>query len=267
MDTGKIGRIPFSIRLRGLKVKVMMSLYEQQLRAHDDALDEMFWRSPEGINVAGDPLKFLYIPDAVEAFMMTVLAKQVYEYQVAQAGTNRQITQAVMVTMGGLLPGVLLHDHLAWKANPVIPIIEFGTIGVEYYAGPGQPLDAPRIVQPLTADVTGQTVAVVDDLIDLGGTARFVSQYLQECGALESVLVAPYVKNKDVLNEMEVIFFGTVPKDTWIITPRERVETLIKRVPYWREQGASLQDCEESLLAIGYPRYLLNIYLKVAYRQ
>lgn len=250
-----------------MKVKVKTSLYEQQLRAYDDAIDEVFWRQPEGISVSGDPLKFLYIPDAIESFMMTFLARQVYEYQVAQAGTNRQITRAVMVTMGGLLPGVLLHDHLAWKANPLIPIIEFGTIGVEYYAGPGQPLDAPRIVQPLTSNVQAQTVAVVEDLVDLGGTARFVAQYLKEHGALESILVAPYLKSKDVMNEMEVIHFGFVPKDTWIITPRERVETLIKRVPYWREQGASLQECEENLLAIGYPRYLLNIYLKVAYRQ
>jgi hypoxanthine phosphoribosyltransferase len=233
---------------------------------HED-LDVDYWRHPQGVAVAQDRLKFLFVPDAVESMIVADIARNVYNYQVRHQGTGRQITKAVMITMGGLLPGVLLHDHLAWNPDKRIPTVEFGTLGVQCYAGPGQPLANPRIIQALTLDVQGEVVAVIEDLVDLGGTARFVSQHLLSKGARGAVLIAPYLKNTALMSEMEVISFGIVPPDTWIITPRERVETLIKRVPYWRERGASLRDCDANLTAIGYPRYLIEQYLELAYNQ
>lgn len=242
-----------------------MSLYVKQLRALDAAIDVEFWKNPEGVSVPGDKLKFLYVPDQVEAVMVGEIARSIYNYQVENIGTGRQINKAVMITMGGLLPGVLLHDHLAWNPDKRIPQVEFGTLGVQCYAGPGQPLDAPRVIQELTLDVRHQVVAVVEDLVDLGGTARFVAQHLKDKGARDAVLIAPYLKNTKLANEMTVISFGVVPPDTWIITPRERVETLIKRVPYWRDAGASLSECAENLRAIGYAEYLIDLYLSLAY--
>lgn len=230
-------------------------------------MNKDYWRQPQGVDIPQDELKFLYIPDDVEAYMTAELAWQVYDYQQAHADDGRQITKAVMVTMGGLLPGVLIHDHIAWSAKKHIPPIEFGTLGVQFYAGPGKPLDQPRVIQGLTIDVAGHIVAVVEDLIDLGGTAKFVRQHLLDKGARDVLLVAPFVKNTRMLEEMTVIWFSVVPKDTWIITPRERVETLIKRVPYWRGRGATLEDCEANLKAIGYPDYLIQRYLTLAYRR
>jgi hypoxanthine phosphoribosyltransferase len=234
---------------------------------YSEEIDGEYWKRPEGVAVPQDALKFLYIPDHVEAFMVAELAKLVYAYQVENINTGLQMTKAVMITMGGLLPGVLLHDHLAYNPDSRIPNVEFGTLGVQFYAGPGQPLAAPSVIQDLTLDVNNQVVGVVEDLVDLGGTAKFVRRYLLGKGAREAVLIAPYLKSKGIMDEMPVIAFGYVPKDTWIITPRERVETLIKRVPYWREQGASLADCEANLSAIGYPRYLIELYLPLAYKQ
>lgn len=230
-------------------------------------MDINYWRQPQGVALPQDELKFLYIPDDVEAYMVAELAWQVYDYQQSHAEDGLQITKAVMVTMGGLLPGVLMHDHIAWSAKKHIPPIEFGTLGVQCYAGPGKPLDQPRVIQDLTVNVNGHVVGVVEDLVDLGGTAKFVRQLLLSKGARGVVLVAPFLKNTRMVEEMEVIWFSVVPKDTWIITPRERVETLIKRVPYWRAKGASLAECEANLAAIGYPEYLIERYLSLAFRR
>ncbi|NDJ77868.1 MAG: hypothetical protein GYB65_16585, partial [Chloroflexi bacterium] len=189
-------------------------------------------------------------------------------YQIDNIRTKDQITHAVMITMGALLPGVLLHDHLAWTLNKNIPPIAFGTLGVKYYAGPGQPLDEPRVIHPLSMDVSGRVVGVVEDLVDLGGTAHFVAQHLvEDHGARKIVLIAPYLKSTNVIEAMDVIYYGLVPKDTWIITPRERVETLIKRVPHWRDNGATLDECKANLEKIGYPVYLLDTYLRATYER
>ncbi len=245
-----------------------MSSYAEQIQCHDDRIEPDFWKEPYGVDVDYDSLKFLLIPDHVTAYIAAQLARKVYRFQINNISTKQQITHAVMITMGGLLPGVLLHDHLAWTLNKNIPPIEFGTLGVKYYAGPGQPLDQPRIIHPLSIEVEDRVVGVVEDLVDLGGTARFVMQFLvEERKARKVVLIAPYLKSTKAVDEMEVIFFGNVPKDTWIITPRERVETLIKRVPFWRDNGATLQECESNLRTIGYPAYLVETYLRATYER
>jgi hypoxanthine phosphoribosyltransferase len=245
-----------------------MTNYADHVAGLDDRLDMEFWKNPTGVEIAFDTLKFLYIPDHVMSYIASQLARAVYRYQIDNIATKQQITHAVMITMGGLLPGVLLHDHLAWTLNKNIPPIAFGTMGVKYYAGPGQPLDQPRVIHPLSIDVNEQVVGVIEDLVDLGGTARFVAHFLrEEHHASKIVLIAPYLKSTLQGDEMHVISFGNVPKDTWIIMPREKVETLIKRVPFWRDNGASLKDCEDNLLRIGYPRYMLEIYLRATYER
>lgn len=245
-----------------------MSHYKKQVKEFHGSIDAEFWKKPQGIEVEFDPLKFLYIPDHIESFIMAQIARQVYRYQVDNISTKEQITNAIMVTMGGLLPGVLLHDHLAWTLNKNIPAINFGTMGVKFYAGPGQPLDKPRINRPLSIDIENKVVAVVDDLVDLGGTAKFVAKYLlEERKARKIILIATYLKSTEVMDAMEVIYYGHVPKDTWIITPREKVETLVKRVPFWRDEGATIQVCEENLRKIGYPSYLIDIYLRPSYER
>src|SRR5262245_57281291 len=133
---------------------------------YSEEIDGEYWKRPEGVAVPQDALKFLYIPDHVEAFMVAELAKLVYEYQVQNSISGMQMTKAVMITMGGLLPGVLLHDHLAYNPDSRIPSVEFGTLGVQYYAGPGQPLPSPSVIQELTLDVSSQVVGVVEDLVD-----------------------------------------------------------------------------------------------------
>jgi hypoxanthine phosphoribosyltransferase len=249
-------------------VKNKMTTYAEQVKGLDDQIDAEFWKNPVGTEVEFDSLKFLYIPDQVMTFIVSQLARAIYRYQIDNIASKQQITHAVMITMGGMLPGVLLHDHLAWTINKNIPPIAFGTMGVKYYAGPGQPLSEPQILHSLSIDVSDQVVGVIEDLVDLGGTARFVAHHLkEERGARKIVLIAPYLKTTLSKDEMEVISYGNVPKDTWIIMPREKIETLIKRVPFWRDNGASLKICEDNLLRIGYPRYLLDIYLRATYER
>jgi len=245
-----------------------MAIYDEQVKCYEHGIDPAFWKKPCGVEVDHDPLKFLLIPDHVSSYIAAEIAYKVYRYQIDNIRTKRQITHAVMITMGGLLPGVLLHDHLAWTLNKNIPPIEFGTLGVKYYAGPGQPLDQPRIMHPLSIEVEGRVVGVIEDLVDLGGTAHFVAQHLvEDRKAAGVVLVAPYLKSTNVTESMDVIYYGLVPKDTWIITPRERVETLVKRVPFWRDSGATLEECEANLRRIGYPDYLVEKYLRATYER
>lgn len=229
-----------------------------------------FWRNPTGVVIPNDPLKFLYVTDDAEHRMVSWLAARFFEYQQRHLGTEREISKMVMITMGALLPGVLLQDYITHCAPPDLPKVEFGTFGVRCYLGPGQPLEHPEVVQPLSIDVRGQTVGIVEDLIDLGETTRFVHDCLCSpyCGARSTLIIAPYRKSSPAwLEGQEFIIFGNCPKDTWIIMPRERVETMVKRVPTWVQSGADKDECIRRLRVIGYPDYLIDDWFETAWER
>ncbi len=114
--------------------------------------------------------RFLLVPDAVEAMAVFELAQQVHRYQQEQAAGGAPITRALMATMGGMLPGILLYDHLAKGRPPGTPRIDFGTIGVSLYKGPNERHENPPVQQDISIPVQDEIVLVIDDLGDRGGT-------------------------------------------------------------------------------------------------
>lgn len=237
-----------------------MSLYQQQIRATARDIDLQFWRAPQGVAVPDDELRFLLVPDAVEAMLVFELSQQVQRYQ--QEHTQHPITCALMATMGGMLPGILLFDHLVQGRAAATPRIRFGSIGVSLYKGPNERYESPRVQQDISIPIANETVLIIDDLGDRGGTMQFLSEYIAGQGARQVLTLAVYMKPVAMAACPADFFFGELQQDTWIITPRELVETMVKRVPVWRERGANQQECQRRLVdIIGYPPQLVDHYL------
>ena len=242
--------------------------YLHQIRCPREEIDLAFWRCPEGASVPDDDLNFLLVPDVVESMACLELAKQVHAWQDSHRNQPEQITRALMVTMGGLLPSVLLYDHLVEGRNAPVPKIEFGTIGVSLYVGPGERHVNPRVQHGISIPISGRTVLVIDDLGDGGGTLSFLRRYVVDSGAHGVLTLVLYMKPKAKSVCSADFYFGETPQDTWIITPRERVETLVKRVPVWKRRGASLQECRRRLVElIGYSEQEVSYYLERAYHE
>lgn len=238
-----------------------MSRYHQQLNCTPAEIDLDFWRNPRGVAVPDDELSFLLVPDAVESLAIAELASQVHAYQSAP-GSGGPITTALMATMGGMLPGILLYDHLVHGRSQDAPRIVFGTVGVSLYKGPDERHDAPQVHQEPTVEVKGETVLLIDDLGDRGNTLAFLQQELRALGAEQVLSLVVYMKPAAQARCPVEFHFGEVAQDCWIITPRELVETMVKRVPVWRERGASDAECRRRLVElIGYPAALVDHYL------
>lgn len=240
-----------------------MSTYAHQVRCAAADIDIDFWREPEGVTVPDDELSFLLVPDAVESMAVFELAQQVHRFQQAQSDGGAPITRALMATMGGMLPGILLYDHLAKGRLPDAPRIDFGTIGVSLYKGPNERHDSPQVQHDISIPVQDEVVLVIDDLGDRGGTMQFLTRYIAEKGARQVLTLAIYMKPQAMRTCPADFYFGEVAQDTWIITPRECVETLVKRVPVWRERGANRHECRRRLVdVIGYPAAMADYYLE-----
>lgn len=243
-----------------------MSTYQQQVHCSASEIDIDFWRAPEGVAIPDDELSFLLIPDAVEALAVFALSQQVHQYQRVQSPDGTPITRALMATMGGMLPGILLHDHLVKGRFQETTPIEFGTIGVSLYKGPNERHENPQVQQDISLPIRGETVLIVDDLGDRGGTMEFLVQYVAEKGAKNILTLALYMKPMAISVCPVDFFFGELQQDTWIITPREYVETMVKRVPVWKNRGATAAECRRRLVdIIGYPQPLTDYYLEHVY--
>lgn len=240
--------------------------YRQQVGRQNGDVDLEFWRYPEGVSVPDDELRFLLVPDAVEAAAIAEVAQQVHRYQREHAGSADQITRALIVTMGGMLPGILIYDHLVDGRPPGTPKIQFGTIGVSLYKGPGVRYEKPRVQHGISIPIAGETVLMVDDLGDMGGTMEFLTHYVMDSGAHRALHLVLYMKPAAKEKCCADFYFGETPQDTWIITPREKVETLVKRIPVWKQRGASEAECRRRLVEIiGYPPSVVDYYLPEVY--
>lgn len=244
----------------------MSTTYREQLGAPAQDIDLAFWRAPQGVEVPDDELRFLLVPEAVQTLACAALAAQVHAFQAGQAATDEAIDLALMITMGGLLPGVLMHDHLGHAHVAAVPPIPFSTLGVSLYKGPDERFAAPTVTQDAAVSVTGKNLLLVDDLSDRGETLDFLARHLSDQGARRVMSLVIYMKPAALARCGADFYFGEVAQDTWIINSREQVETLAKRVPVWKSRGASQAECRRRLVdLIGYPPALVDQYLAGIY--
>jgi uncharacterized protein len=120
----------------------------------------------------------------------------------------------VGVSRGGWPPARIMSDLLE-NSN-------LANMKVEFYTNIGVTAKTPKITQPVTSEVTGKRVLVVDDIADSGHSLRVVSKHLEQKGAQEIKVCTLYVKPKSVFKPD--FFAGTTTK--WVIFPWERLEAV-----------------------------------------
>lgn len=125
----------------------------------------------------------------------------------------------VGVSRGGWPPARVMSDLLE---NP-----NLANMKVEFYKNIGVTARRPKITQPVTAEVVGKRVLVVDDVADSGHSLRVTVKHLARKGAGEIRVCTLYVKPKSIFKPDH--YARTTSK--WIIFPWERLEAirLIKR--------------------------------------
>jgi hypoxanthine phosphoribosyltransferase len=137
--------------------------------------------------------------------------------EIRLSGYNPQVI--VGVSRGGWPPARVMSDLLE---NP-----NLANMKVEFYKNIGVTVKRPKITQPVTSEVSGKRVLVVDDVADSGQSLRVAFKHLVRKGAREIRVCTLYLKPKSVFKPNH--FARTTSK--WVIFPWERLEAinLIKR--------------------------------------
>ena len=143
--------------------------------------------------------------------------EEIYKYLAEIARRIKEsklsIDLIVGISRGGLIPARYLSDFL------LIPEIKIVSAG--FYLGPKQRMEKPIIYSPITEDLTGKNVLLVDDVADTGETLIEVQKHIKERGAKNVYTAVIYIKP---WNKAKVDFY-IKKTNAWIIFPWERVET------------------------------------------
>jgi len=156
----------------------------------------------------------------------------------------------VGVSRGGWPPARILSDLLD---NP-----NLANVKVEFYVGVAETREEPILTQPVSVDVKGKNVLIVDEVADTGKSLQLIRSHLLEMGAKEVKIATIYHKPWSSVRPD----YSVKETSRWIVFPWEIRETIRKLVNKFGSDGEALNKSVEKLVAAGLPRSLVNYFLR-----
>lgn len=129
----------------------------------------------------------------------------------------------VAIARGGWVPARILADFLFVK--------ELYSVKAEHWGIVATVTGKARITQPLTADLSGKSVLVVDDVADTGETVEIVSKHVKERGAKE--VRTAVIDFKHTSKFVPDYYAREMERWAWIVYPwsvYEDVKDLINKI-------------------------------------
>jgi len=156
----------------------------------------------------------------------------------------------VGVSRGGWPPARVLSDLLG---NP-----NLANVRAEFYLGVAETKGEPTLTQPVSVNVAGKKVLVVDEIADTGKSLKLIKQHLIEKGATEVKIATIYYK------PWSIIIPEYYEKETsrWVVFPWEIKETVRKIVKKCKEKETSAEVETAKLVKAGILKELVQKFLK-----
>jgi hypothetical protein len=131
-------------------------------------------------------------------------------------------------------------------------------VRAEFYLGVAETKGEPTLTQPVSVDVAGKKVLVVDEIADTGKSLKLVKEHIMNQGAEEVKIATVYYKPWSIIKP------DYYEKETsrWVVFPWEIKETVHKIVKKCKEKGKHLEDETAKLVKAGIPAELVNRFLK-----
>ena len=158
----------------------------------------------------------------------------------------------VGVSRGGWAPGRILSDLLE-NTHTV-------NIKIEFYVGIGKTARRPVVTQPLSDDIAGKRVLVVDDVSDTGESLKVAVDHMRQKGAAGVKTVTVYYKPHSTFKPD--FFADSTPE--WIIFPWERLEATKLLIDEAATAGRDLDSVRKILRQCGIADNTIESLLQLA---
>jgi hypoxanthine phosphoribosyltransferase len=134
----------------------------------------------------------------------------------------------IAIGRGGYIPGRLVSDFLLFN--------ELTTMKVEHYMRGAEMKEEARIRFPLSVDIGGKKVLIVDDITDTGDTLKLSVGYVQSLNPSE--IKTAVLQHKTCSSFVPDFYGQKVIRWRWIIYPWARYEDLAGFTEKILEDGA-----------------------------
>jgi hypoxanthine phosphoribosyltransferase len=158
----------------------------------------------------------------------------------------------VGVARGGWIPARILSDLLE-NAN-------LANIKAEFYEDVAKTGKKPKITQPVSTDIRGLKVLVVDDVSDTGLSLSEVKKSLVQEGAGEIKIATLHYKPHSILKPDYYI----EETSAWIIYPHERYEFIKSTIK--KMKNLNLSDIKEWFKKIGFKAPYMEKLIEEAWK-
>jgi hypoxanthine phosphoribosyltransferase len=156
----------------------------------------------------------------------------------------------VGVSRGGWPPARVLSDLLN---NP-----NLANVKVEFYLGVAETKGEPTLTQPVSVNVAGKKVLIVDEVADTGKSLKLIKEHLAKEGATEVKVATIYYKPWSIITPD----YYARETSHWIVFPWEIKETIRKIVKKCREKSKPLEEEMVKLVRAGLSKKLVDRFLK-----
>jgi uncharacterized protein len=149
--------------------------------------------------------------------------------------SNFPIDIIITIGRGGYVPGRILSDRLG--------ILDLTSFKIEHYQGAYQHNEA-FVKYPLTADINGRNVLLLDDVCDSGDTFAVGLDHIRHCGTVNKICTAA-LHLKAVSKFIPDFYAETVNEWRWLIYPwavNEDLASMIKKMGLDNPDVALLQQ-------------------------
>jgi len=139
----------------------------------------------------------------------------------------------VGVSRGGLVPTRLISDFLNIKDVVVL--------GVAFYEDLGKTSNEPRITHPLSRDIRGKKVLLLDDVSDTGGSLELAKEHVLSFKPADLLVCTLHRKPWSTFRP-DIYVEET---DRWIIYPWEKVEAgihILSHLKAGQDRATALSD-------------------------
>lgn len=156
-------------------------------------------------------------------------------FQIKESGFKPDMI--VAIGRGGYLPGRILSDYLD-NSN-------LTSFKIEHYKSSHKEPEA-IVRYPLSANIAGQKILLVDDVSDSGDTYRAALQHLHQCGVAREIRTVA-LHYKTVSDYVPDYYAKKIVKWRWLIYPWAVYEDVSGFIKSMSPKPASLDEIERKL--------------------
>ena len=153
----------------------------------------------------------------------------------------------VCISRGGLVVARIFSDYLN------LPVSNFTIVS---YAHIGR-ANTPRVVEEFGVDITGETILLVDEIVDRGDTLACGVEYVETKKVKKIITLSPFVKP----HAKPKPDYYTVSTTDWVVFPYEVRETVEELTSMYTKKGYSKQKIQKLIYKIPLPKDQVKILL------